>query len=904
MSKIITNEIIRTYLDCPYKTYLKVMDKYGQESKYSQFEYEMAKLYQEKAETHLEEKCSLKKMGKNIILSNQNLTFNLAFKVTAVHENYTLVIDALIKEDSNNRQYTPVVFIYRNKINMDDKIFLGMIYVIMLKLNLNCSKYGRIIHGDNYTNVKVHITEKLLSQSQKNLNSIVDLTESKKAPPICLNKHCSICEYNEFCRKIAVEKDDLSLIRNLSYKEIKKLKRKGIFTTTQLSYKFNPKMVSRKNFKYKPKHFHSLKALALREDKVYIVDGFDIPERKIKIFIDIEGIPDRDFDYLIGMVICANGSVHHEYLWADTEADEKHNWFRFLNIVFSHENFSLFHYGSYDSKFIEKMCKKYNTEPNLVKMLKDNTINILTLIYNFIYFPTYENDLKSIAKYLGFERKSSVTSGLQSVIERINWEKTYDVSFKENIIAYNHEDCMSLKLITDTLKSLNRNDENDSSAFVYTDNIPKEYPHMFKKIDFFYDEFEKINNSAYFDYQRSKIFIRTNSSVKKIVKKEAQKKSPKESLRKLKINQEISCQRPYRCIYCGRGIPYRNVEFSRIIYDLKIVNGGIKRWVIRYKSGYYRCKHRRCKKVFVAPSFLNTVPRKFGRKLCGYILYLSIYQNMTLRAISNQLNDLFGYEISHGSILLIKKNASKYYLETYNNILNNLLNGKLIHADETTIRTKNGKGYVWVFTNLEEVYYIFTETREGEKTKQLLADFKGVLVSDFYAVYDSIDSPQQKCHIHLIRDLNDEIKKNPFDEELISLAKGYKELLMPIIETIDKYGLKKYHLNKHNKFVDRFYRDYIDCKYSSPHAISFKNRFDKNRNKLFTFLKYDGIPWNNNNAEHAVKPVVKHRKCLSGLTTANAMNEYLVLLSVCQTLRLRDINIFDFFMSGRLNLEK
>jgi hypothetical protein len=39
----------------------------------------------------------------------------------------------------------------------------------------------------------------------------------------------------------------------------------------------------------------------------------------------------------------------------------------------------------------------------------------------------------------------------------------------------------------------------------------------------------------------------------------------------------------------------------------------------------------------------------------------------------------------------------------------------------------------------------------------VLKDFKGVLVSDFYSAYDSMDCPQQKCLIHLMRDLNDDM---------------------------------------------------------------------------------------------------------------------------------------------------
>ena len=48
---------------------------------------------------------------------------------------------------------------------------------------------------------------------------------------------------------------------------------------------------------------------------------------------------------------------------------------------------------------------------------------------------------------------------------------------------------------------------------------------------------------------------------------------------------------------------------------------------------------------------------------------------------------------------------------------------------------------------MQNVVYILAETREGELIQKQLSDFKGVLVSDFYAAYDSINCPQQKCLI-------------------------------------------------------------------------------------------------------------------------------------------------------------
>ena len=108
----------------------------------------------------------------------------------------------------------------------------------------------------------------------------------------------------------------------------------------------------------------------------------------------------------------------------------------------------------------------------------------------------------------------------------------------------------------------------------------------------------------------------------------------------------------------------------------------------------------------------------------------------------------------------------RYYQGTYNRLLEKILSGNLIHTDETDVTVQEGgKGYVWMLTNMEEVIYMYRKTREGDFLHELLKDFHGVLVSDFYAAYDSLPCKQQKCLIHLIRDINTDVKANPWDED-------------------------------------------------------------------------------------------------------------------------------------------
>src|SRR5207237_1171920 len=120
---------------------------------------------------------------------------------------------------------------------------------------------------------------------------------------------------------------------------------------------------------------------------------------------------------------------------------------------------------------------------------------------------------------------------------------------------------------------------------------------------------------------------------------------------------------------------------------------------------------------------------------------------------------------------------------------------------ETEVYLKGGKGYVWVFSGLEGVVFMYRPTREGDFLHPLLKDFHGVLVTDFYAAYDSINCPQQKCLIHFMRDMNQDLLSNPYDEELRALTGPFGLLLRDVVNTIDRHGLKRRFLARHDGAV-------------------------------------------------------------------------------------------------------
>jgi hypothetical protein len=110
----------------------------------------------------------------------------------------------------------------------------------------------------------------------------------------------------------------------------------------------------------------------------------------------------------------------------------------------------------------------------------------------------------------------------------------------------------------------------------------------------------------------------------------------------------------------------------------------------------------------------------------------------SLKKVAEVLDGLFGYSVSMGSLAHIKTVMANKYANTYRLLIRKIKNGDLVHVDETSVSIKGNKAYTWVFTNLDEVAYFYSDSREGQLLKDVLHKFKGVLISDFYSAYDSI----------------------------------------------------------------------------------------------------------------------------------------------------------------------
>jgi hypothetical protein len=125
---------------------------------------------------------------------------------------------------------------------------------------------------------------------------------------------------------------------------------------------------------------------------------------------------------------------------------------------------------------------------------------------------------------------------------------------------------------------------------------------------------------------------------------------------------------------------------------------------------------------------------KYGAALFAYVLYQLFEIGVSQNAIAGSLTRLFGLPFSRGGVNRLKETAAAKYRAAYDDILRRIVNGKLIHVDETKAKVEGKDGYVWVFTSMEEVAFVYRATREAEFLYEMLRKFKGVLVSDYYSI--------------------------------------------------------------------------------------------------------------------------------------------------------------------------
>ncbi|MDN5201271.1 TM0106 family RecB-like putative nuclease [Fulvivirgaceae bacterium BMA10] len=885
----ISDEIIEDFITCRYKAYFKIIG-----NKYTNTLFEKFLITER-------ERLRTSYLNKSIPLvfeegsQFQDLPSQTLF-ISKLKGSYNLKVLFEVQQKDGSK-IIPYYFETSEKRIREIKSLLVLkCFFLRRAFGMEIEKV-RLITGLGVRYVKLNFNE---AQFRSLLKEFEELEE--KAPNFCLNENCSWCCFQENCRKKAIEEDHLSLLSSIRSKNIGDYLSKGIFSLKQLSYQFKPRRtrVDAKNPNLR--HIPALKALAIRKQTIFVYKSdFGAHYGLPRIYFDVEGyLEDVDKIYLIGVVIERESGLIKKSFWVPNVNNKQrvvYNEFIDCVMYYCPNGANLFYYGSYDLKFLKILSKgiKMILRRSFMNTLIENGFDLLEIFRNKIYLPTYSNELKVITRYLGYEWVGKITSGLEAYAYRKDWEESRDKNLKNELIKYNIQDCLALKVLVDFLDGVEKESE-EIKKYKISSNFTEEIQRRFSGRKFgnknqILPDYNFINDRAYFNYQRDKVYFRESKSKKRNYRKRKKLQ--------LKFNKTVIIREVFPCPHCNskKTQILESIFHKKLVLDLKIIKDGMKKYLTFYKSHALKCL--RCNRSFRSDAYLSL--SKYGHTLMSWVIYQHIVNIMSFEKINRMLGEFFdlkvGKLIGKDTCYKFKDTMSFYYKEGHEEIIRDIKNWEILHIDETRAKLRGEYGYVWVFTNMKSVIYMFRSDRTTDFLKLLLSGFEGVLISDFYKGYDSLPCKHQKCLVHLLRDINDLLFKEQQNGELILIANQFSSIMKKIVITIDNNGLRNRSLGKHKKDACDFFQFLSSSEFKTKTGIALKKRLLTNKNRLFTFLNFNDVPWNNNNAEYAIRHFALYRKEVKGIINENGLKKYLILLSLYKTCEYRQINFFKFLLS-------
>jgi hypothetical protein len=158
--------------------------------------------------------------------------------------------------------------------------------------------------------------------------------------------------------------------------------------------------------------------------------------------------------------------------------------------------------------------RKVASRTDQLDQVLDSLVNVLSVVYDHLYFPCHSNGLKDVAGCVGCSWSEPEASGLQSLVWRARWETIHAEEWKRKLLSYNLEDCLALKRVVELLDSVGSGPEAAKERPAALSEPPVAWVEELDrlgtvtrrgKIDFFHADFDYINGCGRFDYQSQRV---------------------------------------------------------------------------------------------------------------------------------------------------------------------------------------------------------------------------------------------------------------------------------------------------------------------------------------------------------------------------------------------------------------
>ena len=426
--------------------------------------------------------------------------YDLIYHAYLIDDNLRGEADFLIKCDTKSDLGDYSYEVYDTKITRNLKprhITQITAYSDMLgKIQKVLPEKMYLIDGsDEYHSFKTIEYIDLFNHSKKEFIKFLSNTSKEKIyPEKC--SYCNLCDWKDECDKTWENDNYINLVAGSNKSQIEKLKKNKIRTVEQLS----KTKLTAIDLKINAESFKKIQLQAqlqeekrnTGEDKIVILDSdfgkgfYKLPKPDDgDVFFDIEGYPrmDRPFEYLHGLYYKDNSKLKFKDLWAKNynKESEKNIFIELINFLekrfVEYPNAHIYHYASYEKRAIRELATSYSSEfpkGNIVNddlLRKEKYVDLFSIVSQSIRTSERDLSLKSIEKFYNFKRKADIVKADDSVIKYDNWIATKNEKYKQDIIKYNEEDCISTYLLREFLV---KNKPENIDWFIKLEEITKE----------------------------------------------------------------------------------------------------------------------------------------------------------------------------------------------------------------------------------------------------------------------------------------------------------------------------------------------------------------------------------------------------------------------------------------------
>ena len=273
MGTKITRDVLESRLRCKFKAHLKLAGVKGSKSDYEAIQLRLREEVRQMGVEKILAKHAEDKVARSVPLTDTTLRAGCSFLLDAnlEEDDLSLIFDGVKKVDGATKlgdfHYVPMLFHEKRKVGKEERRLLEVYALLLARIQGKVPAYGIVWHGSDGKATTVRLNSGLLSQAQL-LQELKEMAAPGSQPKLLLNDHCPMCEFKQRCHAQAVQEDNLSLLRGIGEKEIKRHSKKGIVTVGQLSYTFRAGR-SRKQAKPIAKHDYALQARAIRKTECW-----------------------------------------------------------------------------------------------------------------------------------------------------------------------------------------------------------------------------------------------------------------------------------------------------------------------------------------------------------------------------------------------------------------------------------------------------------------------------------------------------------------------------------------------------------------------------------------------------------------------------------------------------------